>query len=66
MRRKCRVRHPTVPMIPTPSKLNQYPDRQVREFWGAAMLVGLSILGAGLILVGACLGVGKLIEVVVR
>ena len=53
-------------MIPTPPKLNQYPDRQIREFWGAALMVALAVVGAALILVGACLGVGKLIEVVVR
>lgn len=53
-------------MIPTPPKLNQYPDRQVREFWLTAIGVALAIVGAALILVGACLGLGKLIEVVVR
>lgn len=37
-----------------------------RDLVYAAIGVGLAILGAALILVGRCLGIGKLIEVVVR
>lgn len=47
-----------------PPKLNEYPDHQVRDFFVGALVVGWCLCGVALILVGACVGVGKLIALV--
>lgn len=50
-------------MIPNPLNRPPSPDAQERDLWWAAMGVVCAIVGAACILVGACLGVGRLIEV---
>ena len=40
------------------------PCNMDRDFWWGALVVGWCLCGVALILVGACLGIGRIVEAV--